>query len=262
MAIIPVVSDWRERPFPLKELIDYIASIGCECFEVQMLFLPQDEKGQDEIVAYALSKGVKINIHSYFAANNIIDTDEENRKLSVSQLKQSIDFAARNHLGPVTFHPGRLSSQADDPKEKWELLLETVGEVALYAKEKKVRLAVENMEKRDNELVFTIDDLNRFAPFGEDNPYFGVTIDFAHFASHGIISPALEELKLPVFNVHISQYTPDAIHLPLTAQNGKVDVREACRLLKNYGYDSFVVLESHLDVPESAKILLDAYESV
>lgn len=262
MAITPVVSDWRARPFPLKELIDYIASNGLEYFEAQMLFLPEDEKGQDELVEYARSKGVKINIHSYFATNNIIDTDEENRKISVAQLKYAIDFAARNDLGPVTFHPGRLSSPEDDPKEKWELLLETVGEVALYAKEKKVRLAVENMEMRPNELVFTIDDLNRFAPYGKDNPYFGVTIDFAHFASLGIISPALEELKLPIFNVHISQYTPEAIHLPLTTEGGVVDVKEACRVLKKYGYESFVVLESHRDVPQSAKILMDAYESV
>lgn len=72
----------------------------------------------------------------------------------------------------------------------------------------------------------------------------------------------LEELKLPIFNVHIIRYTPEAIHLPLTAQNGKVDVREACRLLKKQGYESFVVLESHRDVPQSAKILLDAYQSV
>ena len=84
-------------------------------------------------------------------------------------------------------------------------------------------------------------------------------LDFAHFASHGIFSPELERLKLPIFNVHISQCTDETMHLPLTIENGKVDLVETCRVLKKYGYKSFVVLEIHEDFRESIDILSDAY---
>lgn len=243
----------------LMDCIDYIASIGQKCIEVQMLLLPKTDEGQDRIIEYALSKGIKINIHSHYGANNITDTNLENQELSVAQLKHSIDIAARHNLGVVTFHPGRLSQKGENKEEKWEFLLETVGYIAEYAKQKKVYVAIENMEKRPFELVYTIDDLNRFAKFGKNNPYFGVTIDFAHFASHQIFSPQLEKLKLPVLNVHMSQYADKKMHMPLTVENGAVDVDEVCRTLLKYGYESFVVFEIPADFNESASILISAY---
>lgn len=255
---IMVMNDWTNH-HQTREWIDYCVSIGYKYYEIQMLCLPEDYSEQDDVINYALSKGLKINLHSHYAKNNIIDTDEENRKKSILQLKQTIDLSARHNLGVVTFHPGRLSSEDENIEEKWKLLLETVGHIAEYAKQKKVHIAIENMERRKNELVYTIDDLNRFADFGKDNPYFGVTIDFAHFASHGIYSPELERLDIPIFNVHISQCTDEKMHLPLTIENGKADLVEACRVLKKYGYKSFVVLEIHEDFKESVDILSDAY---
>ena len=244
--LIMVMNDWTNH-HQTKEWIDYCISIGYQYYEIQMLCLPEEDSGQDDVVNYALSKGLKINLHSHYAKNNIIDSDEQNRKKSICQLKKTIDLSARHNLGVVTFHPGRLSSENENVQEKWDMLLETVGHIAEYAKQKKVHIAIENMEKRNNELVNTIDDLNRFADFAKDNPYFGVTIDFAHFASHGTLSPELEKLKLPVFNVHISQCTDEKMHLPLTIKNGKLDLAEVCLCLKKYGYKSFAVLEIHED---------------
>ena len=260
MAFKYVMNDWTAHN--IREWVDYTVSIGYEYIEIQMLCLPDHDQGQNEIIEYALSKGLKINLHSHYAANNITDSNEENRKKSIAQLKQTIDLAARYKLGPVTFHPGRLSSDHEGIQEKWKLLLETVEYIADYAKQKKVRIGLENMEKRNFELVYTIDDLNRFAYIGENNPFFGFTIDFAHFASHEIYSPKLEDLKLPIFNIHLSQYANGKMHVPLTVENGMVDVRESCRVLKKYGYDSFVVLEIHEDFIESIRIVNEAYNTI
>lgn len=132
----------------------------------------------------------------------------------------------------------------------------------MYAKEKKVYVGLENMELRPFELVYTIDDLNRFADFGKDNPYFGVTLDFAHFSSHGILKPDLSKLKLPVHNVHLSQGKDGKMHFPLTAENGMVKLKSVCEVLKEYDYDKFVVFETRTQYPESRDVFVEAMNKI
>ena len=50
----------------------------------------------------------------------------------------------------------------------------------------------------------------------ELSAYFGVTIDFAHYASHGIGLPDLGALKLPINDVHLSQIVDGKMHRGLT----------------------------------------------
>ena len=210
----------------------------------------------EEIIEYALSKGVGVSLHVHHGPNNLTDTDKENQKLSLSQVKYCIDLVARYGLETVTVHPGRLSAEGESEGEKWQQLFSVVEEIAAYAKEKQVRVAIENMELRPMELVYTIEDLNRFAYIGKNNPWFGVTLDFAHFASLDIIHPDLKTLKLPLFNVHLSQLTEEKMHAPLTAQGGKVDVPGVCKLLHDYGYTGRIILEQNADYAESLQLLL------
>ncbi len=241
-----------------KEWIDLMHSKGFKAMEIAYTMLPDDEK--DDIVNYAKSSGFSLSIHSPYGKNNITDSDTENREKSLAQAKEAIDFAAKHNLRVVTFHPGRMSPDDNSPEEKWELLLKVVAEIAEYAKEKKVKIGLENMELRPFELVYTIDDLNRFAKFGIDNPYFGVTLDFAHFSSHGILKPDLSKLNLPVHNVHLSQGKDKKMHFPLTVEGGMVDLKSVCEVLKEYNYDGFVVFETREQYPESKDVFVNAME--
>lgn len=239
--------------------VDTLPELGyCE-IELCPRYTPETT---EEIIRYALEKGVGVSLHVHHGPNNITDTDKENQKLSVSQVKYCIDLVARYGLSTVTFHPGRLSAEGESETEKWQQLFAVVEEIAAYAKEKKVRVAIENMELRPLELVYTLEDLNKFAYIGENNPYFGVTLDFAHFASHGIIKPALDTLKLPLFNVHLSQLTEEKMHAPLTAQGGKVDVPAVCKLLRDYGYDGRIILEQSADYAESLQLLQTVMQNI
>ena len=142
------------------------------------------------------------------------------------------------------------------------MMLKTVAEVAAYAKEKRVRVGIENMEDRPYEIVHTIEELNRFAPIGEGNPYFGVTIDFGHYATLGVGLPELAKLRLPIHDVHLSQGQNKKVHRPLTLENGIVDVEGAFRLLKEYGYEDSVILEVIEGQKESRKIMDDILASI
>lgn len=216
---------------------------------------PECEADRHELITYALSKGMDFTLHAPCDINNITSTDKELRASSIANVKWTIDIAAKYKLGPVTFHPGRLSSETDDPEEIMADMMEIVADIAAYAKEKQVYVGIENMELRPNELIYNVDDLNRFAPIGENNPYFGVTIDFAHYITLGIGLPDLKALKLPVYAVHLSQVVDGKAHLPLAHENGAVDVDAVCRLLKDYGYHGQILLEVWKPLWESVEFL-------
>lgn len=239
----------------IKNLTDDSLLRDFSFMEIAVSKLPEDEEEQDEIISYALSHGVSLNLHAPYGINNISSADPDRRKSSIANVKHSIDLVAKHGLGVVAFHPGRLSDDAESPEENWERMMDIVSDIAQYAKKKKVFVAIENMELRPYELVYSIDDLNRFAHLSENNPYFGVTLDFAHYSSHGIGLPDLKKLKLPLYDVHLSQNVDQKMHRALSSEDGSLDIREVCRLLLDYGYDGLVVLEVEGNASESKKIL-------
>ena len=266
MGIKPTMNcclkDEHGKEYTIKEWVDYTISCGFDTMEIPTHRLPEDLEELDDVITYAQQKGFALSLHSPYGSNNITDTNIENREKSIAQAKNSIDIAAKYGMRVVTFHPGRRSQEDEAGEEKWKLLLEIVADIAAYAKEKKVRVGLENMERRRNELVYTIDDLNRFAEIGKDNPYFGLTLDFAHFSSHGITDPDLKQLKLPIHNVHLSQGVEGKMHFPLTAENGMVDVDAVCRRLTECDYDGFAVFEQLGYQKESKKMVEDAVKAV
>ena len=223
--------------------VDYLIESGYKSID-----LPADERlcGKEvlvSIIEYATSKGLEIGFHAPFRGLNIISTDEVTRLLSVEQIKRSIDLAAEHGIPVVTFHPGKPTSDEESVEDAWARLFSAVEDIAAYAKEKRVRVAIENMEKRAFEIVCTLEDLNRFAYIAADNEYFGVTLDFVHLSTHGIFEPDLSELKLPIYDVHVSQNAGGKTHHPLTVEGGTVHLDAIVRSLLDYGYDGFVVLE-------------------
>ena len=247
--------DCKKYDTDSKSWTEALLSHGVTFLEPAMTELLRGETDPEEVIAYALSRGMQLNLHAPYGVNNIASTDRELRETSVGNVKYSIDLAAKYGLGVVAFHPGRLSEETEDPEKVWQIMLDAVAEIARYAEEKKVFVAIENMERRPYELVYTVEDLNRFAPIAENNPYFGVTVDFAHYASHGIGLPDLNALKLPLFDVHLSRIVDGKMHAPLSGGEGVPDVDAVCSLLADYGYTGTVVMEVREQVWESAEIL-------
>ena len=103
-------------------------------------------------------------------------------------------------------------------------------------------VAIENMERRKKELVLSWEDLNRFNNIGNDNEYFGLTLDFSHFATNEIYACDIGEINLPVYNVHLSQCMDDKPHLPLY-EKGNVNIKDVLLYLDKINYPSNVVLE-------------------
>ncbi len=236
IAAYPKVEDGRAA-------VDYLIESGYTSIDVLADEKLWSREGRENILEYAASKGLDIGFHAPFRGLNIISTDEATRLLSVEQIKKSIDLAAEYGIPVVTFHPGKPTSEEESVEDAWARLFSAVEDIAAYAKEKRVRASIENMEKRAFEIVCTLEDLNRFAYIAEDNEYFGVTLDYVHLSTHGIFEPDLSELKLPIYDVHISQNAGGKTHHPLTVEGGIVHLDAVVKSLLDYGYDGFVVLE-------------------
>ena len=230
------------RGVSVKDSISFALDCGFGGIEIQTDYLPEDVSKQAEVIGYALKKGMDISFHAPCDDINISALNRGIRKESVNQVKYAVDLAENSGARVVTVHPGRLSSMREKIEDKWPVLLESVWEIAEYAKEKKVCVALENMEFRKKELVYTIENLNRFEKIGKNNSYFGVTLDFSHFATNKIYSPELLKLNLPVYNVHLSQCVEGKPHYPLY-ENGEIDIGKIKEITEMFGYKSVIVLE-------------------
>ena len=241
--------------------IDEVLEAGIEYMEIATPELPEQREEQDEVIRYALAKGLKLNLHAPYGINNISSTDASRRASSIANAKAAIDLAATHGLGVVTFHPGRLSAEGDSIEENRVLLREVLADIAGYAKQRQVYVGLENMEDRLFEYIHDINDLNDFAHLTDENPYFGATVDFGHYATLKRGLPPLETLRLPLLDVHLSRYNGVRAHQPLLLD----DAEELCdivRSLQKYGYGGLVVLEVGICVLESVSVFRRVLEMV
>lgn len=93
------------------------------------------------------------------------------RDAAIEQIKASIDIAAEMGLSPVIVHPGRV--RADMDERLFDLLITTfLKEVAAYAEEKQVKVAVETCE------VFADLSIAEKYIAQVESPYLGICLDF------------------------------------------------------------------------------------
>lgn len=237
-----VISMATIRGFSVKDSIDVAVKSGCSGIEIQTDYLPEAESERAEVFAYARQQGLYVSLHGPSSDINISSLNRGIRQESIRQIKEAIRIAKRYAVEKLTIHPGLLSSARENVEDKWQVMLESVREIAECAKQMQVHVGIENMEKRKKELVYTISDLNRFAEITRGNPYFGVTLDFCHFATNGIFSPELDQLQLPVKNVHVSQCVEGKPHYALD-KDGQIDFANVSAMLRAIGYKGSITME-------------------
>ncbi|MDY3917533.1 MAG: sugar phosphate isomerase/epimerase [Candidatus Limivivens sp.] len=207
---------------PFEEMIDFVAESGLECVEVccwprgkaerryagvsHIDVEQMDEEKCRHIQDYCRQKGVKISSLAYYP--NTMDPDEEKRKKYILHLYRLFDASAKLGINLVTTFLGR------DPKktvsQNLEMVKETWPPILDYAKEKGVKIAIENCP-----MLFTEDEW----PGGQnlmttpaiwrqvfeilDYENFGINYDPSHFIWQQIdyIRP-LYEFKEKIFHVH------------------------------------------------------------
>ena len=205
-----------------EETVDFAAETGIECLEVacwpnfgakrryagvsHIDAAALTKEKAKEILAYCESKGVEISSLAYYP--NTLDPDLEKRQMYIDHIHTLIDASAMLGVNMVTTFLGRVPDKTVE--ENLEIVKEVWPPILDHAKEKGVRIAIENCP-----MLFTKDEWpggqnimttpSNWRKIFEILPYdnFGINYDPSHFVWQQIdyIKP-LYEFKDKIFHVH------------------------------------------------------------
>lgn len=191
---------------------------------------------QTEEIRRAL-KGLEITLHAPVMDLNPTSYNDLVCRATLEESLRAIDLAAFLGADLVTIHPGRRTAKRP-PREAEREKLRRYLEVCLEeAEEKRIPLAIENLEPLPWNICAEPEEMSRFL---DEFPLLGMTLDISHAAPP--ISRAIafaETLGDRIQNVHVSATRGEARHLP--SNDGSVD--EVLVALQDIGYDGPLTLE-------------------
>lgn len=267
-----------------EEMMDTALEMGFQCVEVAcwpcgkaerryagVSHINVDELNVDYIKEYAAKCGVEISSLAFYP--NTMDADLEKRQYNIEHLYKVIDASHKLGVNMVTTFIGRDSSKCVE--ENLELVAQIWPPILDYAKERGVKIAIENCPMLfdrtqwpggQNLMTTPVIWKKVFDILPYDN--LGINYDPSHFIWQMIdyIQP-LYEFKDKIFHVHckdikldvekmkrcgIMAYPLEYMH-PKLPGLGDVDWGKYISALTDIGYDSFTCIEVEDRAFESSK---------
>lgn len=267
-----------------EEMMDTAQEMGFQCVEVAcwpcgkaerryagVSHINVDELNVDYIKEYAAKCGVEISSLAFYP--NTMDADLEKRQHNIEHLYKVIDASHKLGVNMVTTFIGRDSSKCVE--ENLELVAQIWPPILDYAKERGVKIAIENCPMLfdrtqwpggQNLMTTPVIWKKVFDILPYDN--LGINYDPSHFIWQMIdyIQP-LHEFKDKIFHVHckdikldvekmkrcgIMAYPLEYMH-PKLPGLGDVDWGKYISALTDIGYDSFTCIEVEDRAFESSK---------
>lgn len=267
-----------------EEMMDTAQEMGFQCVEVAcwpcgkaerryagVCHINVDELNVDYIKEYAAKCGVEISSLAFYP--NTMDADLEKRQHNIEHLHKVIDASHKLGVNMVTTFIGRDSSKCVE--ENLELVTQIWPPILDYAKERGVKIAIENCPMLfdrtqwpggQNLMTTPVIWKKVFDILPYDN--LGINYDPSHFIWQMIdyIQP-LYEFKDKIFHVHckdikldvekmkrcgIMAYPLEYMH-PKLPGLGDVDWGKYISALTDIGYDSFTCIEVEDRAFESSK---------
>lgn len=267
-----ILENWDYR-----EMIDTVSEIGYKCVEVACW--PKGEGGRryagtshidtenldkakaEEILSYAKSHGVELSSLAYYP--NTLNADIEKRNEYIRHIHSLIDASSLLGINMVTTFIGR--DQKKTVEENLILVKEVWPEILQHAKEKNVRIAIENCpmlfgpdQWPGGQNLFYSPDIWRkvFDILPYDN--LGINFDPSHFVWQQLdYIKALYEFKEKMFHIHFKDIKlrkdklseagvlayPLDYMIPKLPGLGDVDWGAFVSALTDIGYNGYAVAE-------------------
>jgi len=229
----------------LYEIIDFLALKGYDTVEIWIGQYFDSGLSPNELKDYLKRAGIGYRIHADMRDVNITSANRGIREESLRQIFRTIEIASEIKAPVVTVHPGKMSSSKDIPDEFWDIQLDVFSQIAEYSKRYEVVVGVENMENRPKEFIIDLPDIERLIK-SINSSSLGLTLDLAHYYGVGNLLGFVEKLDVPIVNVHISQATPEKMHLPLSSDiPGIINYVPVLRSLKDK-YNGPLIIEGYV----------------
>lgn len=173
--------------------------------------------------------------HAPYDGLNFLTLNPINRDNTLDQIRTAIDTAAERGLSPVIVHPGQPREDMDE--RVVDLLITAfLQEVAAYAEEKEVKVAIESCELFEN-----LNNLQHYMAKIE-SPYMGICLD---------LSPAMVEangLDSDSLNAFICSVSGRLFHCRLHGMaaeqaQGRLNYEEAVKTLVERDYQGAVIFQ-------------------
>lgn len=177
--------------------------------------------------------------HAPFDGLNFLTLNPLVRSNSLEQIKTAIDIAADMGLSPVIVHPGQPRKDMDE--FVLDLLVSTfLQEVATYAEEKQVRVAIESCE------YFANLSTMRHYIANIDSPYLGICLDVNHevaeLNSAEVIEDFVSEFSNRLFHCRLHGMVPG---------QAEVNCEQIARALIEEDYQGAVIFQLVTDEIEN-----------
>lgn len=240
------------------EEIEYLSSI-IDCIEIDFNY-PHDGDFIKEInflKKLRTDKKIEYTVHAQYLNGSLNDLNDKIRKESIKLIYYSIENAEKIDAKIVTIHPA-LEPYGLKLKKREEIELDSYKKIAIYAKEKGVKIGLENEAQTcfwfpDRACKFDL-IYQTIKSVGHSN--FGLTLDIGHanvsgqdylsaikkfgkkiLHIHAHDNLGAPEKNLPVFN------RPDPHKAP---GEGKIDWKVVVKALRSNNYHNYFELECEI----------------
>ena len=160
-------------------------------------------------------------------------------EVSVAYATEAVAFADRFGSEVITVHPGRRTAKRPPSPVDYRRFDRLIAALREAASGVKVKVAMENMERKVNNLLTSPDAVRRLLD-REDWLWFTLDVSHAMGTSLAEVGEFIELCGDRLANVHLSRAMDGKMHLALS---GHPDGRAVLEMLRDAGYAGPITLE-------------------
>ena len=160
-------------------------------------------------------------------------------EVSVTYAQEAVAFADRFGAEVVTVHPGRRTAKRPPSPDDYRRFDRLIAALRETASGMTVRVAIENMERKVNNLLSSPDTVRRLL---DQEEWLWFTLDVSHAMGTSLaeVGEFVELCGDRLANVHLSRASDGKMHLALS---GHPDGRAVLNMLRDVRYAGPVTLE-------------------
>ncbi|ETN39777.1 uncharacterized protein HMPREF1541_06003 [Cyphellophora europaea CBS 101466] len=226
------------RPEPLETTLQRLSRLGYSSIELA----GEPDQYSVEQVRPLLEK---YNIECWgtvtvqHGARNLLAADSQQRRSTIDYMKEVVSLAAGLRGKIVTVVPGNVGTLVPDstPENEWKWAVEGLREVAAFAQEKHIRLAIEPLNRLETYFLNRAEQAVALAK--EVGHGCGIAFDVFHLAiEEKDMFEAMRTYGQYIVDVHVADNNR------LAPGNGSFDWPRIMATLKETGYDGAVAVEA------------------